>query len=165
MLYNMPPPGGRALTIGFWKNWASCTTSSTNKKPVLDQTMAKATPPGIQVDSFYLKGDPSNPNVASDCSNAVNLLNKSTFTGKKMASDPLFNMVAQLVAAELNLTAGAYKCGPVLTAISSGNTLLTKYSFNGNGYTGKLTSADTTLANNIAQRLDDYNNDRPSACQ
>src|SRR5207302_11268619 len=26
---NSPPPGGRALTIGFWKNWASCASSST----------------------------------------------------------------------------------------------------------------------------------------
>jgi hypothetical protein len=48
---NSPPPGGRALTIGFWKNWASCVSSSTNKKPVLDQTLAVATsmttnPPG-----------------------------------------------------------------------------------------------------------------------
>jgi len=25
---NTPPPGGRALTIGFWKNWASCSASN-----------------------------------------------------------------------------------------------------------------------------------------
>lgn len=37
---NTPPPGGRALTIGFWKNWASC--SGGNQKPVLDQTLARA---------------------------------------------------------------------------------------------------------------------------
>ena len=96
---NSPPPGGRALTIGFWKNWASCANSSGNKKPVLDQTLAAATPPGIKVGKFYL--------TAGQCGYAVNLLNKSTMKGGvKMASDPLFNMTAQLVAAELNIAAG-----------------------------------------------------------
>ena len=35
---NTPPPGGRALTIGFWKNWAS--GSNGKQKPVLDQVLA-----------------------------------------------------------------------------------------------------------------------------
>ena len=41
---NVPPPGGDARTIGFWKNWASCKTSKGNQKPILDQTLAKAEP-------------------------------------------------------------------------------------------------------------------------
>ncbi len=162
---NTPPPGGRALTIGFWKNWASCSNSKGGQKPVLDQTMAKAEPTGIKVDSFYLHGSTSTPNVAPDCSKAVALLNKSTFDGKKKASDPLFNMAAQLVAAELNIAAGAGSCGPVTTAINGANALLTKYLFTGNGYTGTLSAADATLANQYATRFDNYNNDRLSACQ
>jgi hypothetical protein len=69
------------------------------------------------------------------------------------------------VAAELNLAAGAYTCGPVINAVTTANNLLTKYSFNGCTFAPKLTAADTTLANNTATKLDDYNNDRPSACQ
>jgi hypothetical protein len=39
---NTPPPGGRALTIGFWKNWASCSSSSgKGQKPILDQTLSR----------------------------------------------------------------------------------------------------------------------------
>jgi len=38
--------------------------------------------------------------------------------------------------------------------------LLGKYQFNGNTYTPKLTSADTTKANCLATQLDNYNNDR-----
>jgi len=135
---------------------------------VLDQTMAKAEPTGIRVDSFYLHGSIATPNVAPDCSKAVALLNKSTYDscgGKKMASDALFNMAAQLVAAELNLAAGAYTCGPVINAVSTANALLTKYGFNGCAYSGKVSAADATLANNTATKLDDYNNDRPAACQ
>ncbi len=162
---NAPPPGGRGLTIGFWKNWSSCTKGG--QKPVLDQTMAKATPPGIQVGSLYLLGNPlpSNPDIAPDCSKAVNLLNKSTsISGKKMASDPLFNMAAQLVATELNLAAGAYTCGNVVSNVQNANNLLIKYKFTGDGYTGKLSAADATLANTLATTLDNYNNNRTGVC-
>lgn len=162
---NAPPPGGRGLTIGFWKNWASCAGSKGGQKPVLDQTMAKATPPGIKVGGFYLVGNPLNPNLAPDCSKAVSLLNKSTFAGKKMASDPLFNMVAQLFAAELNLAAGAYSCPSVVLAVQDANSLLSKYGFNGTTYTPKLTSADATKANTLATYLDNYNNNRTGVCQ
>jgi uncharacterized repeat protein (TIGR01451 family) len=179
---NTPPPGGRALTIGFWKNWASCTASSTNKKPVLDQTLATATsltsnPPGGLVVSaqnagggwpnfaaaYYLvlKGSAGTPNSAPDCAKAVNLLNKTTIDGKtKKASDPLFNMAAQLVGAQLNYFAGAGKNGPTTINIQSAVLLLGKYGFNGNTYSPKLSSADTAQANCLATQLDNYNNDR-----
>jgi hypothetical protein len=179
---NSPPPGGRALTIGFWKNWASCANSSLNKKPILDQTLAVATTPpitGLVVSAqtagsgwptfgpaYYLvlKGDPSTPattNKAPDCSKTVNLLNKSTKTrAAKMASDPLFNMTAQLIAAELNYFAGAGGNAPTTNNILSAVLLDGKYKFDGDTYTPKLTSADTTKANCLATQLDNYNNDR-----
>lgn len=179
---NTPPPGGRALTIGFWKNWSSCTSSSTNKKPVLDQTLAAATamttnPPGGLVVSaqnlgggwpnfaaaYYLvlKGSTSTPNSAPDCAKAVNLLNKTTIDGKtKKSSDPLFNMAAQLVGAQLNYFAGAGKNGPTTINIQSAVLLLGKYGFDGLTYSPKLSSADTAKANCLATQLDNYNNDR-----
>ncbi len=153
---NTPPPGGRALTIGFWKNWASCSASKGKQEPVLDETLAAATLPGIQYGSHYL--------VTGDCSTAVHLLNKETCAGKKMASDPLFNMVAQLIAAELNLVSGAYTCPAVAMNIQAANNLLSKYSFTCNGYTGKLSAVDATLANNLAKFLDNYNNNRSGVC-
>jgi hypothetical protein len=184
---NTPPPGGRALTIGFWKNWASCSNSNGNgQKPMLDQTLAAATnmvtnPPGGLVVSaqnpgggwanfaatYYLvlKGSSTNLNVAPDCSNAVNLLNKSTIDGKKKASDPLFNMTAQLVGAQLNYFAGAGKNGPTTLNIQTAVLLAGKYQFNGLTYNPKLTAADTTRTNCLATQLDNYNNDRTvTAC-
>src|SRR5215831_19547137 len=83
---NAPPPGGRALTIGFWKNWASCTTSSSNKKPILDATLFGILPNGIPVGnvvsvvpgyvgkkSFF--GQTATSTL--DCPHATSLLNKS----------------------------------------------------------------------------------------
>ena len=184
---NTPPPGGRALTIGFWKNWASCASSNGKQKAVLDQTLAVATgittnPPGGLVYSaqtagsgwpnfgpaYYgvLKGSTSTPNSAPDCAKAVNLLNKSTATGgKKMASDPIFNMTAQLVGAQLNYFGGAGKNGVTTLNIQSAVVLNGKYKFDGNTYSPKLSAADTTKANCLATQLDNYNNDRPvSGC-
>src|SRR4029079_4323230 len=41
---NTQPPGGRALTVGFWKNWASCSNSNgKGQKPMLDLALGIAT--------------------------------------------------------------------------------------------------------------------------
>ena len=169
-------PGGLARTIGFWKNWASCNTSNGKQKPVLDQTLGTAQALGglvVSADSgtypaftpsIYLRLTDTNasPDVATDCDKAVALLNKSTTNnGKKMASDPAFNLAAQLVAAELNFFAGAAKNGAVITAVNQAVVLLGKYAFNGVSYTGKISNADANTMNSLATTLDNYNNNRP----
>ncbi len=159
---NKPPPGGLARTIGFWKNWASCANSNGGQKPILDQTLAKSEPAGITIGILTLHGSTATPNVAPSCSAAVSILNKSDIsTGKKMASDPLYNLAAQELAARLNVTAGAGVCPNAVTAINSAQTLLAKYSFNGTGsYGSKMTAADISLANSLATTLDNYNNNK-----
>jgi hypothetical protein len=185
---NTPPPGGRALTIGFWKNWASCASSNgKGQKPMLDLALgiASATttnPPGGLVASaqnpgalwpnyaatWYLiiKGNPAstanNIRPAPDCTIAENLLDKTTTDGKKkMSSDPLFNMTAQLIAAQLNRFMGAGINGTTIMNIDRAVLLNGKYKFNGLTYTPKLTTADANLANCLATQLDNYNNGRP----
>lgn len=148
---NTPPPGGAQLTIGFWKNHASCKASNGKQKPVLDQTLAQAGTTTI--------GTVSLTGSATDCVKAVNILNKTTIDGKtKKASDPLFNMAAQLLAAKLNVTAGAGTCPASTTAITQAQALLVKYGWNGLTYSPKLTAADATLANQLNTTLDQYNN-------
>ena len=176
---NTPPPGGRALTIGFWKNWTSCANSNgKGQKPVLDQTLAAANvipdgsgKPGIVISAtsgsydlfgplYYLviHGSNAAPNAAPDCLQAVRLLSKSTIdAGKKMASDPAFNLAAQLLAAELNFTAGAAKNGTVVNAVNQAVLLLGKYQFNGISHTN-ISKADATTMNSLAVILDNYNN-------
>jgi hypothetical protein len=148
---NTPPPGGGQLTIGYWKNHASCKASNGKQAPVLDQTLTKA--------GTTLIGDLSLTGSAADCVKAVNILNKTTIDGKtKKASDPLFNMAAQLLAAKLNVTAGAGLCPAGQTAITQAQALLVKYHWNGLTYTGTLTAADKTAAGNLNTLLDQYNN-------
>jgi hypothetical protein len=155
---NKPPPGGMALTIGYWKNWSSCTGG--RQKPTLDQTLLKATQAGNPVTLGLLVLNPVTQSPSTVCTNAVNILNKSTLGGKKMASDPLFNMAAQLLAADLNVGSGAGQCAASASAINQAHALLTTYKFDGNGYTPKLSTADANLANSLATTLDKYNNNK-----
>jgi hypothetical protein len=155
---NQPPPGGMSLTIGFWKNWASCAGSNGKQKPTLDQTLDNG---DIVLGSLTLHDSNSDPNIASDCTSAVNLLNKTTIDGKtKKSSDPLFNLVAQLLAADLNQLSGAGLSANAVSAVTQAQALLTKYNFNGNGYSGKLSAADAALANCLATALDQSNNNK-----
>lgn len=171
---NTPPPGGRALTIGFWKNHGSCAgpLNKTNAL-ALDETLYDYLPLGILTGSkivslvtaapgFGFYGQ--NATSTADCAHAVQLLDKRDFGGKKQASDPLYNMAAQLVAAQLNLAAGAYTCPAVALAVAQANNLLGKYNFTGFGYTKPLSKPDATLANTLATKLDNYNNNRPGVC-
>jgi uncharacterized repeat protein (TIGR01451 family) len=147
---NKPPPGGLARTIGFWKNWASCASSNGKQRPVLDQTLAGADPAGIVVGTLTLHG--------GDCMKAIRLLDKSTVdTGKKMASDPAFGLGAQLLAAKLNIVAGAGSCPAAVSAINDAQTLLTSIHFNGITH-DKLSAPQATQANALATTLDRYNN-------
>ena len=149
---NTPPPGGRALTIGFWKNWASC--SGGKQKPVLDQTLAGfpiaagKTLPGVYIGDLYV----------DTCLEAVRILNKSTVnTGAKKASDPAFNLAAQLLAAKLNLQAGAGVCPAAVMAIDKAQLKLANLDFNGITHLAISSTLATTL-NNLATTIDDYNN-------
>jgi len=147
---NKPPPGGLARTIGFWKNWASCAVSKGKQKAVLDQTLIAADSAGITIGILTLH--------AGDCLKAVRLLDKSTVdTGKKMASDPAFGLAAQLLAAKLNIVAGAGSCPAAVTAINDAQALLAAVHFNGIIH-DKLSASPATQANSLATTVDRYNN-------
>jgi hypothetical protein len=155
---NTPPPGGDARTIGYWKTHASCSTTGARKRPKLDQTLAEAEPGGIRIGDLFLHGSTSTPNVAPDCVKAVRILNKSRIdTGAKMASDPAFNLAAQLLAAKLNIVADAGTCAAANTAITQAQALLDAINFNGITHT-VMTSTQKTQANALASTLDRYNN-------
>jgi hypothetical protein len=152
---NQPPPGGLARGIGFWKNWASCASSKGNQKPVLDQILQVG---DIAIGTLVLHDGNQNPNVASDCAQAVGLLSKQRITsGQNMASDPAFNLAAQLLAAKLNLQAGAGVCGAAVNVVNAAQTLLAGISFNGVTHTA-VTAAQVSQANSLATTLEMYNN-------
>ncbi|MEX0784293.1 MAG: hypothetical protein WD557_16755, partial [Dehalococcoidia bacterium] len=149
---NTPPPGGDARTIGFWKNWSSCTGG--NQDHVLDETLASFAGGGVFIGDLFV----------NTCQEAFAILDKSAVNnGKKMSNDAAYNMAAQLLAAKLNVQAGAGTCAASTQAIADGQALLDLINFNGTGnYLGpKVKGAEAVqraLANAIGATLDAYNN-------
>ena len=158
---NTPPPGGDGRTIGYWKNWSSCTGGG--QEPVLDETLAMSLiipdgKPGVYIGKLFV----------DMCSEAVAILNKSTLAGKKMSSDAAYELAAQLLAAKLNVLAGARDCTTLQTLIRDAQALLVSINFTGTGdYLGPkvkgtlLTKRNQALA--YAKLLDNYNNNKEGA--
>ena len=154
--------GQSTRTIGFWKNWSSVTGGG--QTPKLDQTLAAAETAGISIGNLVLHGSASRPNAAPDAAKAVNILNKSTIDGrKKMASDPAFNLAAQLLAAKLNVQAGARVCPAAVSAINDAQSVLAAVAFNGLTH-GTMTTVQANRAHSLATALDQYNNDNTLLC-
>ncbi|MCB0178652.1 MAG: hypothetical protein KDI62_10515 [Anaerolineae bacterium] len=160
-------PGGEPRTIGFWKNWNTCTggnqpqTAANNGGPsegwyILDDLLND---PGYTIGILQLGGD--------DCEDAVNILDKRDIqSGKKKASDAAYNLAAQLLAAELNLSAGAETCDDVVNAVNEAQSLLVSIQtnngqpnpFNGTGNYLRPKDGLYSDANSLAATLDAYNN-------
>jgi len=154
-------PGGDPRTVGYWKNWNTCTggnqpaTAAENGGPsagwfILDDLLNS---PGYIIGILML--------VDGDCEIAVDVLDKRDIaSGKKKASDAAYGMAAQLLAAELNLSAGAETCEAVVDAVNDGQLLLVDIGFNGTGnyLKGKKAGPGKAEANELAGILDDYNN-------
>ena len=155
-------PGGEPRTIGYWKNWNTCTgggqtaTAAANGGPdagwyILDDLLID---PGYTIGILQLG--------SGDCEIAVDVLDKrDVVRGKKMARDAAYGLAAQLLAAMLNLSGGAETCQGVVDAVNEGQALLEGIDFNGSrsylrpkGNTANLYNE----ANGLAYTLDTYNN-------
>ena len=171
-------PGGEPRTIGYWKNWNTCTggnqanTAASNGGPaagwyILDNLLNN---PGYHLGpangaGLHLDGNPANVLTGSlytptDCIAAVRILDKSRITdGRKLASDGAYNLAAQLMAALLNLSAGAETCSQVNAAVNSAQSLLVTIGFNGTAQSYlKSNQPLYGTANSLAATLDTYNN-------
>jgi hypothetical protein len=159
-----PPPGGDQRTIGYWKNWSSCTGGNQYTKAAarneLNRTLDFYLPAGSPLypigDITGVVGSATPPLT---CQQAVYLLGKSDMkTGKKAANDPAYNLAAQFIAAKLNVAAGAGTCPAAAAAIAAAQTLLDNIGFVGYGSYKNMSAANAALANSLATTLDQYNN-------
>ena len=161
---NAPPPGGMAKTIGFWKNHTSCDGKG-NQEAFLDAALTAAG--SLTIGDLVVLA--TNPDA---CEILVDLLDKRDYKaadvlkdGKKMASDPAFNFVAQYIAYLLNIAAGAdASCTAANSAAAAGQAILAAIDFDGSSADGSnkthntISKADATLLNGYASTLDQYNN-------
>jgi hypothetical protein len=148
-------PGGDPRTIGYWKNWNRCTAG--NQSSVAQKNGGAAA-------AFFLVEDLL-PQLVGDldvttCQQAVRLLSKQDWNGKSKSSDAAYELAAQLLAARLNLAAGAETCTSVQQAVMNGQSLLDGVHFTGSGdYLGpKSKDPRRGQAITLAATLDRYNN-------
>jgi hypothetical protein len=166
---NTPPPGGDARTIGYWRNWSSCSSGNQYEKATgpggfgWDKTLDGALHPSIQIGSVVLSSGGIN-NVSPDCQKAVWLLSKRTINnGQNRANDAAYDLAAQLLAALLNKNAGAGSCQAADDAIQAALALMTAINFNGTGNffgprSGTIAGYTREDALALADTLDQYNN-------
>jgi len=151
-------PGGDPRTPGYWKNWNSCTgggqwlTHFENGNITIDDVLNY---PGI---SWAYLSFPGGYPTAAGCVDAVSILDtRDIDSGKKMASDAAYNLARNLLAAQLNLGAGACYTQGVLDAVASAQGLLDGLDFDGTGtYLRRGTVYNQALS--LAGYLDQYNN-------
>ncbi|HEY9503324.1 MAG TPA: hypothetical protein VIR01_16940, partial [Pyrinomonadaceae bacterium] len=150
-------PGGDPRTIGYWKNWNSCTGGG---------QAATAAKNGGPAAGFFILEDLL-PQLIGDfnvvtCLQGIKVLSKQDQAGKSKSADAAYELAAQFLAARLNLAAGAETCPAVQAAVISAQNLLDQINFTGSG--DYLTSKDKAKATQRAQALslattlDQYNN-------
>lgn len=153
-------PGGAPRTIGYWKNWSTCTSGN---------QVAVAEKNGGPANGFWLLDDLL-PQLIGDltidsCAVGVDILDKryvgsagDVKDGAKAAKDAAYGLAAQLLAAKLNLAAGAITCNAVQTAVAEGQALLDAINFTGTGSYLEKNSGTRKDALSLAGTLDSYNN-------
>jgi hypothetical protein len=155
----LPGTGGDQRTIGYWRNWNTCTNGNQA------QTAAKN---GGAAEGFFLVDDFLNPGVllgdllVDNCEDAVSILRKRDIdTNKKKAKDAAYSLAAQLLAAQYNYLAGAGTCLAVQKAMTKAQNLLASIDFDGiEDYLqpGTNKKKKRRKANRLAKKLDGYNN-------
>jgi len=162
-----PPAQGSARTIGYWKNWSSC--SNGKQAPILDYVLstfgsAPAAPPIPLPNPLPTIGNGASIGVlaVNTCVKGVNILDKSTIGGVKKASNAAYNMAAQLLAAKLNIQANADpRC--IGAVVNEAQQLLLAIGFNGSTVPS-FSAAQGSRMNVLATLLDRYNNGDPTLC-
>jgi hypothetical protein len=157
---NTPPPQGGTRTIGYWKNHASCSRGADGDGKQYVKAIERGEPEATL--DFYLGAGssiyPIGDITSLTCEQAVALLSKSAIDGTKRAGDPIYNMVAQLLGAKLNVAANAGTCAALNTALAAAQTFLANLDFLGTGsYKGVLSASDQNLVNGWAGVFGSYN--------
>jgi hypothetical protein len=144
-------PGGSARTIGYWKNWATCSKASTAKAAktgnhLLDEFLG----PNLRLADV---ASPYSGYVVDTCAKGVAVLGAAS---GKYAENQL---AAQLLAARLNVAAGAAHSATTDAKITAAIALLTQIRYA--GPPSAILGTASTLRTNaltLAAYLDNYNN-------
>lgn len=149
--------GGEPRTTGYWLVWNSCAEGNQAAAAqanggreagwiILDDLLAD---PGVVIGTMTVE----------NCTQGVNLLQGRDTAGGDHGNDPAYRMAAQLLAAQLNLAAGAEFCPASDQAVQAGQLLLVAIGFSGSGgYLGPpAANQEVVTADMLTDQLSNYN--------
>jgi len=150
-------PGGAPRTPGYWKNWNSCSGGNQIETALNNGGCAEGfcTLDDFVDELIFCDGG----FIIGSCEDAVALLGAYDIeTGKNKSSDAAYTLMRALLAAKLNLAAGAETCSEVVEAVADAEALLCGIGFDGTGSYLRPKNAEYTTALELAATLDCYNN-------
>lgn len=144
-------PQGNALTIGYWRNWNSCSGTGNNRVAMAAKTgnvlMDAFLPVTLATGTF--------PYTVSSCAQGVSVLSATS------AQYAEHQLAAQLLAARLNVAAGASHSSSTDAVIIHAMALLGSINWEGSPTSRIIGPNDPRRADflNTAAYLNNYNND------
>jgi hypothetical protein len=149
--------GGEPRSPGYWLLWNSCAPDNRSETArsnggreagwiIVDDLLED---PGILVGMLNLE----------TCPQAVNLLNLLDLQGTDRATNPAYQLAQAMLAAQLNLAAGAEDCPAADEAVRAGQLLLISVEFNGTGDYAPLMQPGNTAETAVIliEQLQAYN--------
>jgi len=124
--------GGEPRSGGYWVMWSSCGANS--------QAAVAQANGGRQAGWIILDDLLSDPGMlvgalpVESCPQGVALLQGKDAAGGDHSNDPAYTLAGQLLAAQLNLAAGAETCPAAETAVQATQLLLLALDFDGTGF-------------------------------
>jgi hypothetical protein len=123
--------GGEPRSAGYWQLWNGC--AEENKAEVAAANGGREAGWIIMDDLLADPGILVGPVAVETCDQGLTLLRAQDAAGGEMSGDAAYALAAQLMAAQLNLGAGAEYCPAVGEAVQAGQLLLLSLDFDGSG--------------------------------
>jgi hypothetical protein len=132
---------GEPRSAGYWLLWNACAPD--NKADVAAANGGREAGWIILDDLLADPGILVGPLAVDTCEQGVSLLRAQDATDQETPDDDAYALAAQLLAAQLNLAAGAESCTAVEETVQAGHILLLSLAFDGTGtYLGPEGAAD-----------------------
>ena len=144
---------GEPRPTAYWMLWNACAPK--NRAEVAAANGGRAAGWVLMDDLLEKPGINLGDLPVENCEHGLNLLQGLTKTGEE-TDDPLYELAAQLLAAELNFNLGAETCPIAEEAAVGGHMVLASVNFNGTG-TYFTTVEVSTAVPRLLELLQGYN--------
>jgi hypothetical protein len=146
--------GGEPRSATYWALWNAC--AEENRADVARANGGRAAGWILMDDLLEDPGIQLGDHPVTTCQEGLALLRGRTTAGKE-TGDPIYGLAAALLAAELNLNAGAETCPIAEEAVLGGHLVLARVGFDGRGETAATSGEIADAVPRLVELLVAYN--------